>query len=179
MSAKPSPRTAPVSPLPLAPESIGLEARITEDDHHSLRLLLRLMACTNQVQGEIRRRLRSRFGMSLARFDYLAQLHRHPEGLSMRAMSNYLMVTGGNVTGLTHELEKDGWVARAVDPADRRSNRVTLTDEGRRQFERVASYHEAWVVSLFAGLTAPERQQLSDLLGRLRMQMASAEDPAA
>ena len=52
--------------------------------------------------------------MTLPRFDYLAQLHRfrdeQPEGLRMSALSRYLMVTGGNVTSLTDELEKSGLV---------------------------------------------------------------------
>lgn len=164
--------------LPLNPETLGLEARVTEDDHQSLRLWLRLMSCTNQVQAEIRRRLRTQFGMSLARFDYLAQLHRHPDGLSMRSMSHYLMVTGGNITGLTQELEKEGWVTREMDPTDRRSYRVQLTDEGRATFERVATVHESWVVSMFAGLRVADRQQLTDLLGQLRLKVAQ-NDPAA
>lgn len=161
--------------LPLDPETLGLEARATDDDHQSLRLWLRLMSCTNQVQAEIRHRLRTQFGMSLARFDYLAQLHRYPEGLSMRAMSRNLMVTGGNVTGLTQELEKEGWVSRDVDPADRRSFRVRLTPLGLETFERVATVHESWVVSMFAGLRVADRQQLADLLGQLRLQVAQAD----
>lgn len=174
MSSKASPLR-----LPLDPETLGLEARVTEDDHQSLRLWLRLMSCTNQVEAEIRRRLRTQFGMSLARFDYLAQLHRHADGLSMRALSNYLMVTGGNITGLTQELEKEGWVSREVDPADRRSFRVRLTPQGRETFERVATVHESWVVSMFAGLRVTDRQQLVDLLGQLRLHVAQAEDESA
>lgn len=164
------------SPLKLAlPEhDLGLEASVTEDDHQSLRLWLRMMSCTNQVQAEIRRRLRTEFGMSLARFDYLAQLHRYPQGLSMSALSAYLMVTGGNVTGLTQELEKEGWVLREVDPGDRRSFRLQLTDEGRISFEKIAAVHESWVVSMFAGLRSAERLQLTQLLGQLRMQAAHA-----
>lgn len=164
--------------LPLAPETLGLEARVTEEDHQSLRLWLRLMSCTNQVQTEIRRRLRLQFGMSLARFDYLAQLHRHPDGLSMRALSNELMVTGGNVTGLTNELEKEGWVVRELDPADRRSFRLRLTASGRATFEQIATVHESWVVSMFSGLRVADRQQLVDLLGQLRLGVAKAEDEA-
>ena len=62
--------------------TLGLEARADGDDHLSLRLWLRLLACSTQIETEIRRRLRSRFDTTLARFDYLAQLHRHPEGLA-------------------------------------------------------------------------------------------------
>ena len=71
-------------------------------------------------------------GTTLSRFDYLAQLERHPQGLRMNALSRYLMVTGGNVTGLTDELEKDGFVAREADPDDRAQQ-----DGPRRRSERL------------------------------------------
>ena len=166
------------SPLKLAlpDENLGLEASVTDDDHQSLRLWLRMMSCTNQVQAEIRRRLRVEFGMSLARFDYLAQLHRYPDGLSMSALSAYLMVTGGNVTGLTQELEKQGWVARQVHPTDRRSYQLQLTKEGRATFEKIAAVHESWVVSMFAGMRSSDRAQLTQLLGQLRMFAARAAE---
>ena len=84
---------------------LGHEARVRAGDHAALKLWLRLLACTTQIEDEVRRRLRARFGVSLARFDYLAQLYRHG-GLKMRDLSRYLMVTGGNITGLTDELER-------------------------------------------------------------------------
>lgn len=153
-------------------QSMGLEARVSKEDHQSLRVWLRLLSCSTEIETEIRRRLRKQFDMSLARFDYLAQLHRHPQGLSMRALSRYLMVTGGNVTGLTDDLEHEGLVTREVSAEDRRSYFVRLTPSGREKFERVASVHENWVVELFAGLTSGERDQLYNLLGRLRAHLA-------
>ena len=161
-----------IAPL-LDDQSIGLEARVSSDDHHSLRLWLRLLACSTDIETEIRKRLRSAFGMTLARFDYLAQLHRHPDGLRMSALSRFLMVTGGNVTGLTDELEKDGLVQREAEPGDRRSWRLSLTPKGRKVFERIAGEHERWVVELFGGLGDAERHALFDLLGKLRVHLST------
>ena len=151
-----------------AVQPTGLESRVAPDDHQALRLWLRLLSCSTEIENEIRKRLRSEFGMTLSRFDYLAQLHRHPQGLRMSELSRRLMVTGGSVTGLTDELVKDGHVVREDDPQDRRSWRVRLTPEGARAFEAAAGVHEQWVVELFAGLGAADRRQLHDLLGRLR-----------
>ena len=164
-----------ITPL-LDDQAIGLEARSLSDDHLSLRLWLRLLACSTDIETEIRRRLRAQFGITLARFDYLAQLHRHTDGLRMSALSRYLMVTGGNVTGLTDELEKDGLVQRDAEPGDRRSVRVALTPKGRKVFERMASEHEGWVVELFGSVAEAERHQLYDLLGRLRVQLSTRHD---
>ena len=158
-------------------DSIGLEGRVAADDHQSLKVWLRLLSCSTQIETEIRKRLRAEFGMTLARFDYLAQLHRHPDGLRMSALSRYLMVTGGNVTGLTDELEKDGMVQRDAEPGDRRSYRVALTPKGRKVFERMASEHEGWVIELFGGIADADRQQLYTLLGRLRVQLSAPQAP--
>lgn len=167
-------------PTPLLDDqSIGLEGRVASGDHQSLKVWLRLLSCSTQIENEIRKRLRADFGMTLARFDYLAQLHRHAGGLRMNVLSRYLMVTGGNVTGLTDELEKEGLVDRVPEAADRRSLRVVLTRKGRRMFEKIASVHEAWVVEMFAGLAAPQQAQLLDLLGRLRVDLTASQDADA
>lgn len=172
-------RAATAAPRLLDDRRIGVEARVAADDHQSLKLWLRLLACSTQIEIEIRRRLRERFGVSLPRFDYLAQLHRHPDGLRMSALSRYLMVSGGNVTGLTDELQKDGLVERIEDPDDRRSWRVRLTAAGRGAFEAMAREHEGWVVELFAGVDLPHRQALYDGLGRLRLALADVQGPRA
>jgi DNA-binding MarR family transcriptional regulator len=137
-------------------------------DHATLKLWLRLLSCTTQIEAEIRRRLRARFGISLGRFDYLAALHRHPEGLKMSELSRHLMVTGGNVTGLTDELERDGLVVRHNSPTDRRAWILRMTDPGRRSFEAMAREHEQWVLELFGGLDDAARRQLHAHLGTLR-----------
>jgi DNA-binding MarR family transcriptional regulator len=160
----------------LADDRIGLEARAAVDDHAALKLWLRLLACSTQIETEIRKRLRSRFGITLSRFDYLAQLHRHPEGLRMNALSRYLMVTGGNITGLTDELEKEGLVQREASPQDRRAFVLKLTAEGRGRFEQIASEHEGWIVELMGGLKTPDRKTLYALLGTLRLTIAEQQD---
>jgi DNA-binding MarR family transcriptional regulator len=157
-------------------QSIGLEARVVEADHQSLKLWLRLLACSTQIEIEIRRRLRERFAVSLPRFDYLAQLHRHPEGLRMNALSRRLMVTGGSITGLTDQLEQEGYVAREPAADDRRATLLRLTASGRQAFEAMAAVHEAWIIELLGGLNATERSTLHGLLGRLRVTMPT-ENP--
>jgi len=152
-------------------QELGHEARAGSGDHAALKLWLRMLASTTQIEAEIRRRLREQFGISLARFDYMAQLYRYKQGLQMRALSRYLMVTGGNVTGLTDELERDGLVAREANPGDRRAWIVRLTAKGRRAFEAMAQQHEQWILELFAGLDAKTVQQLYTQLGALRVQL--------
>jgi DNA-binding MarR family transcriptional regulator len=170
-------RRTPRTPL-LNHETIGLEARIVSDDHQSLKLWLRLLSCSTQIETTLARRLRQEAGITLARFDFLAQLHRHPDGLTMSVLSRYLMVTGGNVTGLADELEKEGLVERLADPNDRRTSHVSLTKKGRRRFDKLAAAHEAWLVAMFGGMSGIDMRQLYELLGRLRIQLAAQQPPA-
>ncbi len=163
-------------------QELGHEARAASGDHAALKLWLRMLSSTTHIEAEIRRRLRERFGISLARFDYMAQLFRYKDGLKMRTLSRYLMVTGGNVTGLTDELEADGLVLREASPDDRRAWIVRLTPTGRRAFEAMAQEHEQWILDMFAGLDAKTVQQLYTHLGALRVQLVrndpSTEDKA-
>ncbi len=156
-------------------QELGMEGRAGQGDHAVLKLWLRMLATTTHVEAEIRRRLRERFGISLARFDYMAQLFRYEEGMKMRALSRYLMVTGGSVTGLTDELEHDGLVARESSPDDRRAWIVKLTPTGRHAFQAMAAEHEQWVLELFKGLDRKTVQQLYTQLGELRVQMVRSD----
>ncbi len=157
---------------------IGLEARAQDDDHLDVKVWLRLLACSTQIEREIRRRLRERFGTTLPRFDYLAQLDRHPDGLRMNVLSRYLMVTGGNVTGLTDQLVKEGLVDRADDPEDRRSWRVQLTPKGRRDFAGMAAEHGRWLAELLGGIADADKRALYGQLGRLRVHLARQTEAA-
>lgn len=156
-------------------QSIGLEARAASDDHSAVKLWLRLLACSTQIEQEIRSRLRQRFATTLPRFDYLAQLERHAEGLRMNALSRYLMVTGGNVTGLTDQLVAEGLVERLPDPEDRRSLIVRLTAAGRARFLAMAAEHEAWLVELFVGFDRDVKASLYAALGQLRLHLAGKQ----
>jgi DNA-binding MarR family transcriptional regulator len=163
----------------LGEAAIGREARAQPQDHGDVKLWLRLLACSAQIEQEVRNRLRLQFGTSLPRFDYLAQLERHPDGLRMNVLSRYLMVTGGNVTGLTDQLVADGLVSRQMDPQDRRSSIVTLTAQGHKHFLTMAAEHERWLNELLGGFEHAHKDSLYELLGRLRVHLAGNNKAAA
>jgi DNA-binding MarR family transcriptional regulator len=148
---------------------LDAETRVTVDHHQSLRVWLRLLACTNLIENHVRQRLQTQFGTTLPRFDLMAQLERAPQGLKMGELTRRLMVTGGNVTGITDMLEAEGLVARTPDPADQRALRVKLTKTGEQQFRRMAAEHERWVVELFDDLTVKQKTRLAELLAALKM----------
>ena len=119
------------------PQATDMEVRAHADHHASLRLWLRLLSATTRIEDTIRQRLREQFGITLPRFDLMAQLEREPEGLSMGELSRRMMVTGGNVTAIVDQLEKEQLVQRQSLPGDRRAFRVSLTPAGRLAFDAI------------------------------------------
>ncbi|MEP7242788.1 MAG: MarR family transcriptional regulator [Gammaproteobacteria bacterium] len=156
--------------------NVDAETRVHDDHHMSLRLWLRMLSCTNQIENRVRQNLQAKFDTTLPRFDLMAQLERAPQGLRMSELSQRMMVTGGNVTGVTDGLEKEGLVVREVDATDRRVFRVKLTAEGQRQFGRMASEHEQWVVELFGALSTKQKNLLLELLGELKRQVTEKNE---
>jgi DNA-binding MarR family transcriptional regulator len=137
-------------------------------DHSALRIWLRLLTCTQLIERRVRSGLREEFATTLPRFDLMAQLERHPEGLKMNELSRLLMVTGGNITAIVDQLEKEGQVERLDDSADRRAFRIRLTRAGEKSFTEMARAHEQWVVELLAGLSRKEHDELLKLLAKLK-----------
>jgi DNA-binding MarR family transcriptional regulator len=152
------------------------EFRAHADQHASLRLWLRLLSCTTRVEDKIRQKLRESFDITLPRFDLMAQLERHPDGLSMGELSRRMMVTGGNITTIVDQLEKEKLVLREVGANDRRSFTVKLTQAGKDAFTVMAIAHEAWVADMFEGLSVDQQSQLHTLLGAMKKNLQKQEE---
>jgi DNA-binding MarR family transcriptional regulator len=147
------------------------ETKVSErpaDHEAELRLWLRLLTCTTLIEGEIRRRLRDSFDVTLPRFDLLAQLDKAPNGMTLGELSQRMMVSNGNVTGLSERLVEQGLLDRRASPTDRRAQIVSLTAEGRRMFRTMARTHEDWIADIFSGLSVAEIDTLMSLLAKTK-----------
>lgn len=156
-----------------------LETLTGPEDHDDLRLWLRLLTCCNLIEGDIRGRLRTEYETTLPRFDLMAQLQRAPEGMKMSELSRHMMVTNGNITGITDQLEKEGMVQRNKVLTDRRSSLIKLTPKGKRAFKHMANSHEQWIQDLFAGLSDKSRKNLFEALGELKLVAQTRLTPRA
>jgi len=99
--------------------------------------------------------------------------------LNMNELSRRMMVTGGNVTGITDQLVAEGLVDRVDVAGDRRAYRVRLTAKGRKLFHEMAHQHESWIVEAFAGLSDKEVAALHKLLGKVKEHAQSSAEAAA
>ncbi|WP_201830187.1 MarR family winged helix-turn-helix transcriptional regulator [Microvirga zambiensis] len=153
--------------IPLDAETKAVEK--PEDHREELRLWLRLLTCSTLIEGEVRRRLRERFDVTLPRFDLMAQLDKAPEGMSLSDLSKRMMVSNGNLTGLVDRLVASGHVARTVSPTDRRAMVISLTEAGRAEFRTMAGEHEHWIADLFGDLNTKDRSDLMRLLAKTKL----------
>ena len=154
---------------------VDRESVSTEHDHTSLRLWLRLLTCTTMIENCVKKGLRTDFQTTLPRFDLMAQLARYPDGLKMGELSQRMMVSGGNITGITDQLESEGMVQRLPLEGDRRALLIRLTPTGRKAFAEMASVHEGWIVDSLSGLSEREVETLHKLLGKVKQHINAAE----
>lgn len=126
---------------------------------------IRLMKSYNLI---LRRTRRAMTGCTLPQFDVLAQLERHPEGISFRELSQELLVTAGNLTGIVDRLEREGLVVRSPAPHDRRSFLLHLTDTGRALAKQLIAKHRRDLGEAMGVLSEQELTQLRDLLEKLQ-----------
>jgi DNA-binding MarR family transcriptional regulator len=150
---------------------LDAETKVAErpDDHKTeLRLWLRLLTCTTLIENEVRRRLREQFDITLPRFDLLAQLDRTPNGMTLGELSQRMMVSNGNITGLVDRLAAQGLIKRKPSPKDRRVQIVSLTAEGRKFFRTMARENAEWVGEIFADLTKTDIEALMPLLAKTK-----------
>jgi len=139
-----------------------------QDHRDELRLWLRLLTCTTLIETEVRSRLRTSFGVTLPRFDLMAQLEKAPQGLTLGELSRRMMVSNGNITGLVERLVDSGHIHREAHPGDRRVAYVRLTEAGRADFATMAAAHAVWIGELFASVPTGDQRTLLRLLGALK-----------
>ena len=169
-------RIAAMPAEPLDAETVVSER--PNEHREELRLWLRLLTCTTMIEGEVRRRLRRDFEVTLPRFDLMAQLDKTPGGMTLSEISKRMMVSNGNLTGLVDRLVTSGHVTRRASDTDSCAQLISLTPLGRTEFGTMATAHEGWIAAMFAGLSPQRVEDLMGLLGRTKdsVRIARAED---
>lgn len=169
--------------MDLSRRSIGDGAKALLEKHEdavsepeAVRLWLRLLTCSLTIEKRIRRRLSEEFDTTLPRFDVLAALDRRTDGMTMGELSQALLVSGGNLTALVRQLERQGFLTMRRDPEDRRSWVVSISDTGRKHFRQIATEHHHWIAGMFEGMSADHSARLYDLLAELKNSLARSQE---
>jgi len=96
-------------------------------------------------------------------------------------LADHASVSRATITGLLDTLERDGFVSRERDPADRRQMSVHLTPKGQEFMHGILPGHFRLITQLMGNLAGGEQQALSRLLTKVSMQalsLASGENDA-
>lgn len=145
-------------------------AHLKESQKTALRTWLKLLSVSNRMRKELQTRLMDAHGISLSRFDVLANLYRAPvDGMRLSDLSKQLMVSNGNVTQVTAPLIKDGFVIRQTSKTDARVATVRLSQKGIASFETMAADHARWVEELLADVSAEEQHSVTNLLAQINL----------
>jgi len=107
----------------------------------------------------------SRHGLLQGRWWVLILLMREDALQSTpSALAEKAGVTRATMTGLLDGLERDGLIARELDPQDRRSVSIRLTASGQQKLDEVMPDYYRRLRACMAALDERDRQQLNDIL---------------
>jgi MarR family 2-MHQ and catechol resistance regulon transcriptional repressor len=141
----------------------------------SVEALLNLIYTRDVVEARVCRTV-NKYGLSKAAFNALMILSRcGRKGCPMRELSELMLVTRANITGLIDSLEKKNLVERTDSKKDRRICITRITKKGEVLLENILPEHYTAVREVFAGLTKTEKATISALLTKLRRAIQNAD----
>jgi DNA-binding MarR family transcriptional regulator len=95
------------------------------------------------------------------------EMRGNPQGVTPTSLSRFQSVSKNTISALLRGLEEQGFIRRALDPADYRIFRIQLTEAGRELVQSMASQRIGHLNQMVSGLSAAEREQLVALLAKL------------
>lgn len=114
----------------------------------------------------------ARFGLSQPKFNAMMQMRQAGDrGLALSELGERMLVTRANITGLIDRMERDGLVVREADPKDRRVYRAKLTNKASNLLDDILPIHADFTRRLMSVLDVSEKNQLIELLQKLRLEM--------
>ena len=145
------------TPRPGTPIWTGSDELATQIGESIARLSRRLRAGSA--------RLLAPFGLTDAQARALRMVGRNRVPLRMSEIARRIQIVPRSATTIIEGLEAKGLVHREIDPADRRSTLVRMTDTGARLYSEIGRARDTAAVELFGRLPPTDRAALRALLG--------------
>lgn len=106
-------------------------------------------------------------GLTPAQFGVLEALYNKGD-LRIGEIIEKILTTSGNITVVIKNLEKEGLVKKALDPEDKRSAIISLTDKGKEVVEDILPNHIQNIKDIFSVLTDEEKTVLKNILKKFK-----------
>lgn len=142
-------------------------------DEINNRLFFRFFQAANTLHTKGTQALES-LGVTTQQWSVLGALSRPQakDGMSVGDLSKYLLVSRQNLTGVLDRLERDGFVERATDEADRRARKVRLTVAGEELWLKLAEPIRTFYDGALKGLSFDDRIEFIHYINRLQKNMS-------
>ena len=134
----------------------------------NLKLWIETVNLNRKVQADLRDRLRREFGWTLPKFQLMAMLANHREGITMSALASALFLSNPNVSAMVEKLVQEGMIKREGIDGDRRSTKITQSILGQGEFSKIMAKYQNWVNRYFEDLNDEEVKQLFHLLAKIQ-----------
>ena len=106
-------------------------------------------------------------GLTPTQFGVLEALYSKGD-LRIHELIEKILTTSGNITVVIKNLEKDGFIHRNVDPKDKRSCIISLTDKGKQCMEIILPNHFNNIKEIFKVLSDEEKIMLRTILKKFK-----------
>jgi MarR family transcriptional regulator for hemolysin len=126
---------------------------------------LRIIETSRLLRTLVDQRLRP-YGMTRVQFATLSKLEWQ-DGLAQYELADMLEVQPIVIVKLLDQLSADGLIERRQDPADRRCNRLFITDAGRARLGTLAGFKAELGAEVFAGIANSDLTHLLATLDQL------------
>lgn len=144
---------------------MGTHYEGSKEEVETLDAFIKLMRATETINNRLNRSLAEK-DLTVSQFGTLeVLLHLGP--LNQSTIGKKLLKSGGNITMVIDNLERNGLVKRKRNPEDRRSVLVHLTGKGESFIREYFPKHLARIREQFAGLTTEERRSLARICKKL------------
>ena len=137
----------------------------TREEGRALDAYVKLLRCTNAVQGKLEAQLRE-VGFTENQFGVLETLY-HLGPMHQHQLGSKLLTSRANITLIVDQLAEKGLVRRERDTHDRRYMTVHLTGSGRKLIARAFPQHVQRIIAAFSSLNAQEQVSLAKLCRKL------------
>ncbi len=139
----------------------------------SNKLFFRLFQAVNIIHRTGTQALKE-FDISTQQWSVLGALSRDgcEGGMTVNELSDYLLVSRQNLTGVLGRMERAGYIARQVNPRDQRSRHITLTPRGGKVWQMIqpaiAGFYRASLQGVDEGQQLQTIALLEDLIGNMK-----------
>ena len=128
-------------------------------------IYVKLMRAANAARNFAARSLDGT-NLTLTQFAVLEALY-HLGPMSLSDVAEKVLTTGGNLTMVAGNLEKQGLAKRQPSPEDKRVQIVALTPRGKSLIRQIFPKHAAAIAEFLSALNPEEQARLGDLCRKL------------